>query len=128
MQPASPEFCLSAAAGIQNLCLIWLLPGIQRPPFEQLNPEMLSFPTRPQPPAESNPEMKSTVRRSMCPKNGYPALYISVVQVLSRIPALSTLLAYEYTHQDPRWDGSLLPSKKDPRYESGHSSLTVLRL
>jgi hypothetical protein len=36
---------LSGAAGIQNLCLIWLLAGIQRPPFEQLNPEMLSFPT-----------------------------------------------------------------------------------
>jgi hypothetical protein len=42
--------------------------------FEQLNPEMLSFPTRPQPPAESNPEMKSTVRRSIYLKNGYPAL------------------------------------------------------
>jgi hypothetical protein len=74
MQPASPEFCLSGAAGIQNLRLIWLLAGIQRLPFEQLNPEMLSFPTRPQPPAKSNPEMKSTVRRSICLKNGYPAL------------------------------------------------------
>jgi hypothetical protein len=67
--------CLSGAAGIQNLCLIWLLGGIQRPPFEQLNPEMLSFPTRPQTPAESNREMKSTVRRSICPKNGRGALY-----------------------------------------------------
>jgi hypothetical protein len=66
---------LYGAAGIQNPCLIWLLAGIQRPPFEQLNPEMLSFPTRPQPPAESNSEMKSTVRRSICPKNGRGALY-----------------------------------------------------
>jgi hypothetical protein len=74
MQPASPESCLSGAAGIQNLCLIWLLAGIQRPPFEQLNPEMLSFPTRPQPPAESNSEMKSTIQLYSCLKNGWTAL------------------------------------------------------
>jgi hypothetical protein len=65
---------LSGAAGIQNLCLIWLLAGIQRPPFEQLNPEMLSFPTRPQPPAESNSEMKSTIQLYSCLKNGWTAL------------------------------------------------------
>ena len=67
-------------AGTQNLpgcCSCWL--RIHHLHFEQLKAEHLSFPTRPQAPAESNSEMKSTVQLDSCPKNGWTALYILYV-------------------------------------------------
>ena len=70
-----PETCLSGA-GTQNLpgcCSCWL--RIQHLHFEQLKAEHLSFPTRPQAPAESNSKMKSTVQLDSCLKNGWTALY-----------------------------------------------------
>ena len=78
------ETCLSGAA-TQNLagcCSCWL--GIHCPPFEQLKAEMLSFPTRPHAPAESNSEMKSTVRQVSCLKNGRAALYLGNLYSNSR--------------------------------------------